>query len=116
MSFGNKLKQLRKQYRLTQQQMSEKLLMEQSNYSHYETDKTIPTADIIMRVAQTFNVTLDWLMQPDGNQINFESGSINQGAVINNGTNYSIPKEVLDMLLSQQKMMVELLQKLIEKP
>ena len=115
MSFGSKLKQLRKQNNLTQLQMSEKLHMEQSNYSRYETDKTIPTADIIMRIAGAFNVTSDWLMQPDNTQIHFESGSSNQGSVINNGTNYSVPKDVLDMLINQQKLLAELLQKLLEK-
>jgi len=117
MSFGNKLKQLRKQNNLTQLQMSEKLLMKQSNYSHYETDKTTPGADIIMRVATLFNVTPDWLIQPDSNQINnFESGSANNGS-INHGTQntYSIPKDMLDMLISEQKLLIELLQKLMNK-
>jgi len=120
MSFGNKLKQLRRQNDLTQLQMSEKQHMEQSNYSRYERDKTIPTADVIMRVANIFKVEPDWLMQPDGAQINFETGSINNGngAVINleqQHNSYSIPQEMLDMLMNQQKLLAALMQKLMEK-
>lgn len=118
MSFGNKLKKLRNERQLSQLQMSKFLHMEQSNYSRYETDKTTPSADLIMRVADVFHVTPDWLIQPDNNHLNFESGSANNGtAIINHGTQntYSIPKDVLDMLISQQKTLETLLQKLKKK-
>lgn len=119
MSFGNKLKQLRRQNDLSQQQMSEKLHIEQSTYSRYETGKAVPNGDIIMRVANIFNVTPDWLMQPENNHITFEGGSANNvTAVINQGTQqniYYVPKEMMDSLINQQKLLVELLQKLMDK-
>ena len=65
MSFPQRLKQLRTQLKLTQQQMSERLNMDQSTYSRYENGNTIPTIDIAMRIVKEFNVTSDWLLGND---------------------------------------------------
>jgi transcriptional regulator with XRE-family HTH domain len=60
MSFGQKLKQLRKEKFYSQEQMSEMLCMEQSNYSRYETDKASPSLELIKRIIDTFGVSFEW--------------------------------------------------------
>jgi transcriptional regulator with XRE-family HTH domain len=116
MGFGDKLKQLRYSNRLTQQQMSHRLNMEQSNYSKYENNKIAPTADMINRVVSEFKVSSDWLLQPDANHVTFEDGSINNGAVICQNENYyAVPKDLMDTFLEQQKALTSLLQKVLEK-
>jgi transcriptional regulator with XRE-family HTH domain len=62
MNFGTRLKQLRTQCRLNQQQMCSRLNMEQSTYSRYESGITKPVSDFIIRVAKEFNVSTDWLL------------------------------------------------------
>ena len=62
MIFWRRLKQLRVQYGLTQQEMSERLCMAQSTYSRYENDVSKATTDIIIRIAREFKVTTDWLL------------------------------------------------------
>ena len=46
MSFGKKLKSIRIRLNLTQIDMAERLIMDQSAYSRYETDKTNPSIEI----------------------------------------------------------------------
>ena len=62
MIFWRRLKQLRIQYGLTQQEMSERLCMAQSTYSRYENDVSKATTEIIIRIAREFKVTTDWLL------------------------------------------------------
>lgn len=65
MIFAQRLKQLRSQQQLTQQQMSERLNMDQSTYSRYENGNTIPAIDVILRIVEEFNVSADWLLGND---------------------------------------------------
>lgn len=67
MIFPERMRELRIQHKLTQQQMSERLNMDQSTYSRYENGITIPTADVIMRIAREFKISADWLL---GNEKN----------------------------------------------
>ena len=66
MFFQQRLKQLRNQNKLTKQEMSKRLNMEQSTYSRYENGITIATIDIILRIAKEFKVSIDWLLGIDG--------------------------------------------------
>jgi transcriptional regulator with XRE-family HTH domain len=60
MTFGNRLKELRKTNNLSQEAMAEKLYMTQGNYSMYENNQRTPTIDIIQHVVETFYVELQW--------------------------------------------------------
>jgi transcriptional regulator with XRE-family HTH domain len=61
--FSERLKELRNKNCLSQKQMSEYLLMDQSTYSRYENGATTPTSDLIIRVSKHFNVSADWLLK-----------------------------------------------------
>jgi len=65
MIFWRRLKQLRIQYGLTQQEMSDRLCMAQSTYSRYENGISKATTDIIIRIAKEFKVTADWLLDTE---------------------------------------------------
>jgi transcriptional regulator with XRE-family HTH domain len=65
MIFWRRLKQLRIQYGLTQQEMSERLCMAQSTYSRYENDVSKANTGIIIRVAKEFKVSTDWLLNTE---------------------------------------------------
>jgi transcriptional regulator with XRE-family HTH domain len=67
MIFSKRIRELRIQHKLTQQQMSERLNMDQSTYSRYENGITIPAADVIIRIAREFKISTDWLL---GNEKN----------------------------------------------
>lgn len=63
MSFGRKLKQLRKNARITQTELAEKLNITTRTLINYETGKCYPKqTEIYADIASIFHVTVDFLM------------------------------------------------------
>lgn len=60
--FGNRLKELRLENKLTQKRLSEILDCNQSMITRWETKECEPTASVIKKVAIFFNVTSDYLL------------------------------------------------------
>lgn len=61
-SFGTQLKTLRKQYKVTQKQVAEKINITERNYQAYEANTQKPTYDNLIALADFFNVSLDFLV------------------------------------------------------
>lgn len=105
MSFRKKLRSIRKSLNLTQTEMGDRLLMDQSAYSRYETDKTSPTIEIVKHVSESFSININWLL---------EIGNIEN---LKNDFNKQFPKnsnldhEVIQFMLEQQKKLNDLLNK-----
>lgn len=57
-----KLKELRKEKGLTQEELANKLFLSQNGYSSYENGRTEPNIDILCRLADYYNVSLDYLV------------------------------------------------------
>ncbi len=60
--FGNILKQLRTQSCLTQKQLAEKIGVTKSVISYYELQERTPSPDVIIKLAEIFHVTTDYLL------------------------------------------------------
>lgn len=60
--FGNTLKTLRLQNSLTQAQLAQKLGLTKSVISAYETNLRLPSYDVLIHIAQIFNVSTDYLL------------------------------------------------------
>ena len=58
---GQRIKQLRKEYNLTQQQFAELINLKNSTISLYENEKRQPEFQTLVKIADYFNVTIDWL-------------------------------------------------------
>ena len=56
------LKNLRKEFDLTQNQIAQKLHISQQTYSDYENCKTEPTGEILIEIANLFGVSTDELL------------------------------------------------------
>ena len=54
-----KLKQLRKKYNLTQQQLADKLNIQKKTYFNYENDLRQPDIEMLKKLADFFDVTID---------------------------------------------------------
>ena len=61
MNFGEKLKQLRKNQKMTQQQLADRLGVAKSVVSYYESGDRYPSYDVLIKIATTFHVTTDYL-------------------------------------------------------
>lgn len=62
----DRLKELRKELRLTQQQFSDKIGISRNNIAGYETGKSIPGDAVISLICREFNVNGDWLRTGNG--------------------------------------------------
>ena len=60
--FGEKMKKARLAKGLTQEQMAEKLGVNKGTISHYEKGKTFPGEEKLRMVAETLNVSFDYLL------------------------------------------------------
>ena len=61
MNIGYKLKELRLSYNLTQEELSKKLEISRVNYTRYESGKVNPDFDLIVKIADFYDVSLDEL-------------------------------------------------------
>ncbi|MEA4928413.1 MAG: helix-turn-helix transcriptional regulator [Candidatus Limiplasma sp.] len=66
MSIGDRLKDARKANGLTQEQLSELAGVARENIGRYETGKSQPTVDVLIRLADALNVSTDYLFERSG--------------------------------------------------
>ncbi|WP_148888768.1 helix-turn-helix domain-containing protein [Streptococcus cristatus] len=62
MGFSERLKESRKQARLTQVEIAEKLGISQPAYASWERGTKKPTQENLVKLAQVLNVTIDYLV------------------------------------------------------
>lgn len=61
MSTGSRIKQLREEKNLTQEELAKRLSISKSAVSMYENDTRLPKRDIMESLADFFNVSIDYL-------------------------------------------------------
>ena len=69
MTFGEKIRQLRKRKKLTQEQLAELINSHENQIGRYEKDQSVPTAPAIIKLAEVFNVTTDYLLLENENSL-----------------------------------------------
>ena len=62
MDFGNRLKELRKQSGLTQQQLADRIGVTKSVISFYELRERSPSPDVLAKLSYIFHVSTDYLL------------------------------------------------------
>lgn len=63
--FATRLRQLRKQANLKQEDLAQLLMIHRTAYTKYETDRANPDQDGLIKLASTFGVTVDYLLGND---------------------------------------------------
>lgn len=101
--FGQRVKELRKIYGLSQQQLAIKLGIERSTVAHWESGKTAPNYEVLDKIADIFEVSLDFLLGkttvPDGevvSKVTIMSLKIPVYGIIPAGTPIEAIEEVLE--------------------
>ena len=67
--LGKKLKYYRENCELSQQQVANALNVDRSTYTYYETGKTNPDSYALIKLADYFGVTIDYLVGRTDNNI-----------------------------------------------
>ena len=84
--FGARLQHIRKIRALSQKDLAQKINKSKSAISSYETNAQVPPVDVLISLAETLNVSLDYL-------VGFDAGES-----YNMGRFSDAQKEVLDLL------------------
>lgn len=87
--FGNRLRQLRERRKLTQTQVAVRLNISKSAMSGYENNIKTPSVDILIELAQLYNVTTDYLLGLDNREMLYVDGLTSR------------QKEILNVLLTE---------------
>lgn len=61
-SLGERLRMLRQEADLTQKELAAKISLTPKMISFYENDQRIPPADVLIKLADIFNITIDYLL------------------------------------------------------
>lgn len=62
MEFKDILKKLRKEYSLSQEELAKRVNTSRSSIGNYENGENFPSTDILLKLADTFNCTVDHLL------------------------------------------------------
>ena len=66
---AERLRELREDYELTRIEMAKRLGVNKSTITRYESGMMYPTIEMLVKIRETFGVTVDWLVGADTNGI-----------------------------------------------
>ncbi len=72
----NRIREIREDKGLTQTQVAKKIGITQRNYSYYETGKTMLTEDILIKLADLYNTSIDYLLYRTDKRENYPKSAI----------------------------------------
>ncbi|MCU0438056.1 MAG: helix-turn-helix domain-containing protein [Raineya sp.] len=87
MKIGDKLLSLRNEFKLTQQEVADKLGIKQSTYHRWENGKTQPTIDFLPKIAEAYNIPITDLL-PDTPHYIFQHNQETNGFINSNNNQY----------------------------
>lgn len=62
LNISKRIKELRKENKISQMELAEKCMVKQSCVSKWERGSTLPDAEMIIKLTQIFNVSADYLL------------------------------------------------------
>lgn len=89
--FGERLRTLRKEAHLTQQQVADALSLHRTTYTKYETGVVAPDREALLQLSRLFGVTVDYLV---GRETEGEVIAVTEGS-----------EDVLRLSLQEQKLL-----------
>lgn len=62
----DRIKEIRKSLKLTQEEMSSRLMIKRNTIASYETGRNMPTTAVVALICREFNVSEEWLRTGEG--------------------------------------------------
>jgi transcriptional regulator with XRE-family HTH domain len=113
---AERLKKLRKDLGLSQVQMGQKLNVEQSTISKFETSNQEFNLPFLQRLVDVFNVDPSEFIVTNNKNVHFENGSVvNGNGVVQSENYYAVPKEIIDSITTNQQTLIQLMGIVVEK-
>jgi transcriptional regulator with XRE-family HTH domain len=60
--IGSRIKKCRQDYKLSQEELAQKLNMKRSKVANYEAGRVVPPGSALLEMSEIFNVTTDYLL------------------------------------------------------
>lgn len=106
MKIGDRIKKLREENGLMQQDVCNTLDIEQSTLANYENNRRVPKTDILIKIANYYGISLDFLVGMTDNRFNSYKGCLKdlnkflqQSEIIFDGDTYKLTDEDRDLIL-----------------
>lgn len=62
MTFGERLKILRKDFGISQDELGKKIGVARTSVANYETNRNYPTSEVLEKLSDVFDVSIDYLL------------------------------------------------------
>lgn len=62
LNIGERIIQLRKQFNLSQEELARQINVSRTIIGNYERNTNTPSIEVVLKIAKTFNVTVDYLI------------------------------------------------------
>ena len=104
MTIGNRLKELRESIKIERADLARSLHMPYTTYVNYETDQRKPNDLVLVKLADFFNVSVDYLLERTNNP----------GSAANNNCTTGKKKYLMDRIAKADDKKLAKFQKLME--
>jgi transcriptional regulator with XRE-family HTH domain len=103
MSIGTKIRKLRIQTKLSQEELAHKLNVAQTSVSNFEADKTVPDFLVIQKLSDLFDVGLEYFKEPTDKEKYVFKNNENNNIVVGKIKilNNSLPDGILENMLKR---------------
>lgn len=102
MSFGNRLRNLRLENNMTQEDLSKKLNVSRATVGRYETNERFPDKNTLKNIADIFNVSIDYLLErTNSKDTNVSLQKCSNGKHMKNIIYGEVYDEVMEILISE---------------
>ena len=98
MTVGEKIQMYRKQHKMSQEELGQKLLVSRQTISLWEKNQTVPTVDNLIRLKEIFNVSVDDILGLNGTEQNSKNDDLP-----NETYRFHFPKGELEEIYHLQK-------------
>lgn len=114
-NFGETVKQLRKQHNITQAQLAQALSVGRPTIAGYETKGKQPDYEKLIRLAQFFNVSVDYLLNNNAHEYSFKE-RVHRESTLESKIPYREKIESIEKNEDVYVMLTSMIQKLEEAP
>lgn len=100
MSIGTKIKRLRSQHKMSQEELAFKLNVAQTSVSNFEANKTVPDFIVMQKLCKEFDVDFEYFIEENTNVNNVEKAE-NCNIGCNTGIVNAMAEGILENMLKR---------------
>lgn len=100
MSIGTKIRKLRLQHKMSQDELAHKLHIAQTSVSNFESNKTVPDFLVMQKICETFEVGFEYFLEENTTNNNVEKAE-NCNIGCSTGIVNALPEGILENMLKR---------------